>query len=174
MATPDPEPERRESPFWRFSLSLYARPGVPPACLVLQDGSAVDVNVLLFLLWLAREGRVVEGADVAAILGTVAPWKQDVVVPLRTARRTLKEPPAAFATPAAEALRSRVKAVELEAERLQQEALHAMHRGAGEADGADLAVRARQNLAAYAVALGVAFPDASVNAILAALEQVTA
>ena len=45
------------------------------------------------------------------------------MIPLRALRRALKSPPALVAPAAAEAFRTRIKAVELEAERLQQEAM---------------------------------------------------
>ena len=45
------------SPFWRFSLDFYRRPGVPEVCLQLQDAHGVDVNLLLFALWQATERR---------------------------------------------------------------------------------------------------------------------
>ena len=50
------------------------------------------------------------------------------VIPLRAVRRALKAPPALMAAGTAEAFRTRVKAVELEAERLQQEAMYELER----------------------------------------------
>ena len=48
------------------------------------------------------------------------------VVPLRNVRRALKSPPPVMAPQAAEGFRTRIKAVELEAERLQQEAMYGL------------------------------------------------
>ena len=48
------------------------------------------------------------------------------VVPIRNVRRALKSPPPVMAPDAAEGFRTRIKAVELEAERLQQEALYGL------------------------------------------------
>src|SRR4051794_37663070 len=72
------------SPFWTFSLRLYGTAGVPPACIALQDAGGVDVNLLLFLLFCARAGRRLGAADVGKIVSTVDPWRNEVVVPLRT------------------------------------------------------------------------------------------
>jgi len=47
-------------------------------------------------------------------------------VPIRNIRRALKVPPPVIEPAAAEGLRTRIKAVELEAERLQQEALYGL------------------------------------------------
>ena len=45
------------SPFWRFSLRFYRLPKAADACIELQEEAGVDVNLLLFLLWHARQRR---------------------------------------------------------------------------------------------------------------------
>jgi len=103
--------------FWRFSLALYASPGVAPACIVLQDAHNKDVNVALYCCWLGASGRgrLTQGALDAADR-TVAPWRERVVERLREARRAIKT----AALPEAEGLYAKAKAAELEAERLLQ------------------------------------------------------
>ena len=54
----------------------------------------------------------------------IGAWRDMAVVPIRNVRRALKSPPPVMAADAAEGFRTRIKAVELEAERLQQEALY--------------------------------------------------
>jgi uncharacterized protein (TIGR02444 family) len=106
--------------FWRFSLALYARPDVPPACLVLQDQHGRDINVMLFCCWLGASGRgrldrlALDAADRA-----VAGWRHDVVEPFRAARRAIK----AAALPDSDGIYAKAKAVELDAERLLQRQL---------------------------------------------------
>jgi uncharacterized protein (TIGR02444 family) len=106
--------------FWRFSLALYASPGVAPACIELQDRHGKDVNLALYCCWLGASGRgrltqaALEGADRA-----VAPWRERVVERLREARRAVK----AAALPGSEGLYAKAKAAELEAERLLQSSL---------------------------------------------------
>ncbi len=162
-----------KSPFWAFSLDLYGRAGVPPACLTLQEISGVDVNILLFALYAARAGRVISVAEVAVIAAAVEDWKRCVVVPLRNVRTCLKSPPASFASEAAQSLRNRVKALELESERLQQEALYAQFPvsslGAAETPGP----ASRANIAAYEGLLGALFDKPAVAAILSAFDQIT-
>ena len=51
-------PSCRDSAFWRFSLELYARDGVPAACLALQDREGADVNLVLLALWLGESGGI--------------------------------------------------------------------------------------------------------------------
>jgi hypothetical protein len=45
------------NPFWTFSLEIYSSKAVQEACVELQDVSGVDVNVMLYVLWLADRGR---------------------------------------------------------------------------------------------------------------------
>jgi uncharacterized protein (TIGR02444 family) len=113
-----------KSPFWQFSIKFYAVPGVAQACIELQDQAKVDVNILFFLLWNATQGRTYKKADVAEVERLIGAWRDMTVVPIRNVRRALKMPPAVMTTEAAEGFRTRIKAVELEAERLQQEALY--------------------------------------------------
>ena len=169
----NPSSNSSSNPFWEFSLKLYASPAVQQACLELQDGSGVDVNVLLYMLWQASRGRVLTRAGAMAVLEAVEPWRLDVVVPLRSARRNLKVPPGAVDPKGAEALRAIVKKAELEAERLQQAALHAFDvQSALRSTSAtsDLRGTATANVAAYAHALARPLAAAPVGVMLHALE----
>jgi uncharacterized protein (TIGR02444 family) len=153
-----------DSDFWRFSLRFYALPDVAPACLALQDEAGVDVNLLLFLLFLADAGRAVTKDDVVRLDRAIAPWREQVVEPLRALRRALKigigdVPPAS-----SEALRNMVKKIELESERLEQGRLEA-HSDIGKPATRELAARA--NLAAYAEHLG-GLPPAPRDVVLKA------
>jgi uncharacterized protein (TIGR02444 family) len=163
---PIAEAKKQASPFWRFSLRIY--PAVADTCLELQDRFGVDVNVLLFLLFAADNGRRVQPAEVRAITAAVASWNREVVVPLRSVRRFLRSPPEIIDPEAAGNLRQNVKQVELEAERLQQEGLYRNLRleelGAPETSRE---AAARSNVEAYAAELGTAFEPALVDALLA-------
>ena len=165
------EAKKAASPFWRFSLRIYGTPGVPAACLTLQDGSGVDVNVLLFGLFAASQGRQLAPADVTAIATAIEPWKLQAVVPLRGVRRFLKETPAGFEAQDIPALRQRVKMMELEAERLQQEVLFASWpmEALGVPAPATEAVQA--NVGAYAATLGAKFDSGAVETLLAAFTK---
>ena len=162
------DPKKTASPFWRFSLRIYGTPGVPAACLTLQDGSGVDVNVLLFGLFAASQGRQLASADVAAIAAAIEPWKLHAVVPLRGVRRFLKDTPAGFEAQDIPALRQRVKMMELEAERLQQEVLYASWPMEALGDPAPAAEAARANVEAYASALRAKFDSGAVETLLGA------
>jgi uncharacterized protein (TIGR02444 family) len=106
--------------FWRFSLAVYGKPGVAPACLLLQDQFGRDINLALYCCWLGASGRGrLTRAALAAADRTVAPWRHQVVEHLRTARRAIKE----AALSGGDNLYAKAKAVELEAERVLQSRL---------------------------------------------------
>lgn len=157
------------SPLWRFSLGFYRRAGVAEACLALQDGDGVDVNLLLFLLWLAASRRCVTPAAARAAWARTERWREDVVKPLRALRRRLKEGSDLVHAGDAEALRTRIKAVELESERLQQEALFALAGGLETGEAPTVEAAARASLAACEDAAGRTFDAAQVDRLLAAL-----
>lgn len=104
------------NPFWDFSLAVYGRPGVPACCLSLQDQRGVDVNVLLFAAWAGLEcGIRLSAEELVRLDGAVAGWRDEVVRPLRALRRRAKAEDEVFYR--------RMKAAELEAERVQQDRL---------------------------------------------------
>jgi uncharacterized protein (TIGR02444 family) len=163
------KPHSLGSPFWRFSLSFYRVPNVADACIRLQDEAGVDVNVLFCLLWHAALERKLSRTDVAAIEERIGPWREQVVVPLRAIRRALRSPPPVVEKGTVEAYRTKVKGLELEAERLQQEALYDMAESSrfGEA-AASPEDAARANIEAYQAVCARAFPADAVAVLMTA------
>jgi len=107
--------EEQASAFWGFAAALYARPGLAELCLDLQDKAARDVNLLLLCLWAGEVlGLTLDDWDLKDLATAVAPWNGAAVHPLRALRRSLK------GVPAAETVRAKIGAAELEAERLAQ------------------------------------------------------
>jgi uncharacterized protein (TIGR02444 family) len=169
MSQAAPKAPPQGSPFWHFSLGLYRAPGVADACIRLQDEAGVDVNLLFFLLWNASLKRQLSPADIEAVDSRVAGWRQTAVVPLREIRRALKSAPALIEPGAAELFRTRVKGLELEAERLQQETLFGLSQSTALGETAASAeTAARVNLAAYEKYSASNFSQPAVDAILAA------
>ncbi len=166
------DPKRTASPFWRFSLRIYGTPDVPAACLTLQDRSGVDVNVLLFGLFAASQNRRLASADMDAIMAAIDPWRLNAVVPLRGVRRFLKDTPAGFEAQDIPALRQRVKMMELDAERLQQEVLYSSWPMDKLGVPAPASEAARANVEAYASALGAKFDSGAVDCLLAAFVKI--
>lgn len=155
-----PHARTDDSPFWRFSIQFYALPGVAPACLVLQDKGGADVNLLLFLLFLAQTCRQVTGADVARLDAHIKAWREGTVVPLRALRRRLKEGIEPVPPAASEGFRNQIKRVELEAERFEQRTLEAMAEMLKPSLAPSRKAAAQASLAAYQAHLGSFPPDA--------------
>ena len=167
-----------DHPFWDFSIEVYRKEGVAPACLALQERHEIDVNFLLFCCWLGRAGYGAQGdGRVARMHDSAAPWHQDVVRGLRTVRKRLKQGFAGTPDDLRLALRKSLAALEIEAEHVEQLSLAATlaDLAPGEAKPDEGAADASANLAAYfavrgitpgeddrnalAIVLAAAFPD---------------
>lgn len=147
--------------FWRFSLAFYARPGIAPALVTLQDRDGLDVNVVLHALWLGlARGHAMSAADLAVAESGAAPVRDAVVIELRGLRRRLRAHPDADV----QALRRRIQALEIAAERAVQGRL--VGSIAPRADEADRVETAIANLA---LCLGPAAESAEAETIRAAV-----
>lgn len=125
MVDVDCGPREAGDDFWAFSLSLYARPGVPERCLRLQDEGGLDVNLALFCLWSGLTRGAPPEAAWPAILRISEFWAGTATRPLRAIRRALKAgfSPEDGARLDVESFRAAVQRLELEAEARQQRAL---------------------------------------------------
>ena len=170
MSSVEPAAAPQANPFWTFSLGYYRGAGVSEACLELQDNCGVDVNVVLFLLWQASQRRLVATADVKALADKVRPWQIEVIGPIRTLRRRLKTDAPLLDKGPAELFRTKVKAIELEAERLQQEAMCTMAAGMTSEAAPSVEAAARASIAAYESVAVSPFTPAAVDTLLAALK----
>jgi uncharacterized protein (TIGR02444 family) len=161
----------QDSPFWRFSLGFYRQPGVSDACIALQDEAGVDVNILLFLLWNATLGRTLSQTMVEQVEARIGPWRDATVVPIRALRRALRTPPPVVDPGAAEAFRTQVKRVELEAERLQQQTMYELAATLAFEDASVPGEAARASIGAYQAICPRTFPPAALDTILSAIER---
>ena len=108
---------------WSFALSTYARPGIEAACLRLQAQGA-DVCLLLCGAWLEQRGVALTAERLQALKQLAGPWQAQVVEPLRQVRtqwRGMAQQDELLA-----GLRERVKALELDAERVLLTRLQAL------------------------------------------------
>jgi len=144
---------------WDWALRAYGRPGVPEACLRLQDGFGQNTDLLLWAVWAetADETLLAQAAEVTR------KWETTALIPLRDVRRALKAPVAPVHEEARERLREDVKAAELHAERVLLETLAGL---SGEAKGGAHALDA---LRAAAAAWKSPAPDTELAALAAAL-----
>src|SRR6516162_3774111 len=132
---------------WRFSLAFYERAGIAETLIALQDRADLDVNLMLFALWVGASGRGrLTGEELAVADRIVCSIRADVVEPLRALRRRLKPDPDADV----QRLREGIKTLELAAEKVIQDRLGRIARpGFGDTDPATRAAAAYANLALY-------------------------
>jgi uncharacterized protein (TIGR02444 family) len=162
------------TPFWRFSLNFYGQNGVSDACIALQDGCGIDVNLLLFLFWLASEGRQLSPDDVKKLDDQVRSWRELTIIPIRDTRRKLKGAATLVESEKQEGFRNKVKAVELAAEQLQQEALYNFTKSGPLGALGPPRAAARANIAAYERAVGAGFPKGVVDLLASAFDSIVA
>ncbi|MDH0302554.1 MULTISPECIES: TIGR02444 family protein [unclassified Pseudomonas] len=108
---------------WNHALALYARPGVEAACLALQERGG-DVCLLLCATWLQARGVAADEQRVLALQALAGPWQREVIVPLRTLRKQWRQQ--ASGDRQLNALRERVKDLELQSERTLLERLQSL------------------------------------------------
>lgn len=105
--------EFQQSAEWRHVVAMYGQPGIAQACLLLQDRLGVDVLVMLHLGYLCRQHRCpLQESQISAADAVVKDWREQVVKPLRAARRAIAKDNADT-----QALRTAVQQAELAAER---------------------------------------------------------
>jgi 4-hydroxy-3-polyprenylbenzoate decarboxylase len=108
-----------DGPQWAFAVDFYGRRGVASACLALQDILQADVSLLLFALFAAaRLNRGFDDAELKRLDAAIAPWREQVVRPLRGIRTRLRAGPGPAPDAATEPLRELVKSAELRAEQV--------------------------------------------------------
>jgi uncharacterized protein (TIGR02444 family) len=143
---------------WDETLQAYGRPGVPEACLTLQDVHGQNTSLLLWAVWAetADPALLAKAADVARR------WEALTLSPIRAVRRALKPAVPGVADQPREDLREDVKAVELRAERVLMETLEALTPDRGGA-------HALSALEAASAAWGKPAPADALAALAAAL-----
>ncbi len=144
------------SPLWTFSLQHYAKPGVQPACLALQDTAGLDVNVALACLWHERRGRApLSEEDMVSLLKGIAVQKRRADS-IRSVRRDARD------AADAQALYRALQRAELLAENLLQLGLYGALRSWPDGPKGD----GRASLRAYAANLRTTLPPDAVEAFV--------
>lgn len=142
---------------WSWAVSVYGREGVADAALALQDEHGQCVPLLLW----AAFTRPVAPDLIDRAVSLARTWEAAAILPLRAARRGLKADLPGAPAEAREALRTRVKAAELDSERLLLWALAEL----GAAGGGSLPAA----LATVAAAWGGAADAAALDRLARAL-----
>ena len=126
---------------------------------------------MLFRSWNSSLNRTLTKDEVAELDRTIGVWRNTAVIPLREIRRALKTPPAMLTPDVAETFRNRIKTAELEAERLQQEAMYALAQSGRFLGSAPTPVEAaRASLTSYQAILRP-FPPQPLEVVLTAFAK---
>lgn len=116
----------RKDDAWNFAVTRYGEPGQAQQLLKLQDEQGLDVVLHLFRQYAQeRLGRRLDAQALAEAEAALAPWRAQVIAPMRALRRVLKETGrfAPVSGSEAAALRKQLAEAELQAERAQMDAL---------------------------------------------------
>jgi uncharacterized protein (TIGR02444 family) len=117
--------EQAPGAFWSWSLAAYRRDGVAERLLALQDRAGLNVNILLWCCWTAQACTPPAEIHLRKAIDMTRTWSREVTEPIRAARRALNTlaPSIGGQAPVAGAIRDKLKAVELDAERVEQSLL---------------------------------------------------
>ena len=108
----------RHPSLWDFCLAIYGQAAIEQSCLRLQDQNGANVNVLLWLCWLADRGIALDQQQLDLGLYKIATWHDDVVAPLRQLRRAIKQD-YLYNQEVTEPAREAIKTAELAAEKVE-------------------------------------------------------
>ncbi|ACS58243.1 TIGR02444 family protein [Rhizobium sp. WSM1325] len=97
-------------------VRLYGEPGIASWCLEAQTRHAVDVPSLLFFALADSDGHGTDDGEMQRLLERAGEWRSHFVLPLRHLRLTLRQ---GRRNTAEIEFYEKIKAAELEAERLQ-------------------------------------------------------
>ena len=110
-------------PLWDYAVEIYNRPGMSDLCLMFQDECGLDICVILFISWCSKQGILIEENLLTQVDQSVSVWNRDVVTPLRGIRRELNLDSKGITQKTVPDFREHLKALELEAEHLELNAL---------------------------------------------------
>ena len=153
---------------WQFAVRTYGQPGVTDACIELQDERGADVNMLLFSVWIGTTRGHLADAEFEAAERFSRQWRDDVVAPLRSARRWMKSDGCTMTGISSDdclELRDRIKNNELAAEKLQLQTLAQLlsERAPLKLTASDQLASAADNLRKYCESADIALDDWSIE-----------
>lgn len=158
-----PAPDARSTTLWHFAGQAYAREGVAPLCLRLQDEHGLDVDVVLACVWLAAAGRRVDEPRLDAMLQAAAPVRAHILEIRRLRRAVGSE---RREDPAWQATYEQLLAAELAAERVELDRIEAALSPQMTGAQGEPAARAREGLRRYARRHGARSCDALLERLI--------
>lgn len=105
--------------FWLYSLSLY--PAIKDLSLQWQDNFGVNINLLLFLLYLDKQQQSLNETQLQQLEDLLKHFSTEVTQSIRALRRTLPSP--WLESDMQQPLRQQLLSTELAAEKLEQQLL---------------------------------------------------
>jgi uncharacterized protein (TIGR02444 family) len=105
--------------FWLYSLNLY--PAIKEVCLQWQDNFGVNINLLLFLLYLDKQQQSLNETQLQQLEDLLKHFSTEVTQSIRALRRTLPSP--WLESDMQQPLRQQLLSTELAAEKLEQQLL---------------------------------------------------
>jgi len=156
-------------PFADFSARVYRKPGVADACLFIQERYGLNVNLVLFCLWVAdRGGGALTAGQIDTAMRRVIDWEAQVIEPLRAIRKTCRSEALGVPEFLLQMFAPQIETAELGAAQVERLVLASLVPDTGPSTGeADAAVR---SLDTYVGKLGIA-PDAQLAECLTAILQ---
>ncbi|GAB1260912.1 TIGR02444 family protein [Aurantivibrio plasticivorans] len=76
-----------ENPLWDYVTTLYGNKRLQGLLLEWQDNVGVNINVVLFMLWLAEQRKVMDEGQIDVIESAIESLHHSFVLPLRALRR---------------------------------------------------------------------------------------
>lgn len=106
--------------FWHFSVDFYQQQAHEQALLQLQDQAGLNVNLLIFAIWLAKQQQSLTTTQWHHLNADTQMWQTKIIQPLRQARRASKQLMIELNLEHAD-FRTQLKQNELEAEKMEQQ-----------------------------------------------------
>ncbi|MCF6775375.1 TIGR02444 family protein [Thiotrichales bacterium 19X7-9] len=112
--------DEANNPFWQFSLKLYKNKQIELSLINLQEQYDLNINCILFALWLAYANIQLQSGEFQDIIKSVKVIQSTVTKPIRKARKTIKLNQSQYP----DIFYQNLLQVELESEALQQQTLY--------------------------------------------------
>ncbi|MEH6444503.1 MAG: TIGR02444 family protein [Oceanospirillaceae bacterium] len=78
-----------DNALWQFAVHFYQAPGIATQLLALQNQYALNINQLIFAIWLATQKHQLTGFP--EVTTASESWRNDIVIPLRNLRFNIKQ-----------------------------------------------------------------------------------
>ncbi|TNF65369.1 MAG: TIGR02444 family protein [Gammaproteobacteria bacterium] len=108
------------NPFWQFSLKLYKNKQIESALINLQEQYDLNINCILFALWLAYVDIQLQPNEFQDIIKSVEVMQSNITKVIRKARKSVKLNQSQYP----DMFYQNLLQIELESEALQQQKLY--------------------------------------------------